>query len=138
MSDSTNHEKPLGWPLFLAGFLVILLGPIIYVIQFQMGRLTTPWYAPILGTLGVVLMTVALWRRRIVLLKIAYLFFVLFCGFEWFMILEGTRIPQYVGPAQPGIALPAFTATCADGKPISNLDLQNGKPSILLFFRGHW
>jgi peroxiredoxin len=34
--------------------------------------------------------------------------------------------------------LPSFTATLADGATFSNKDLQNGKPAILLFFRGHW
>jgi hypothetical protein len=137
-TTSDDTTRPRGWPLFLVGLLLILLGPILYVVQFQMAHLTTPWYAPILGTLGVILMLLSLWRGKSVLLKIGFFLGLLFCAFEWFMILQGTTVPHYTGPAQPGEALPSFTATLADGATFSNKDLQNGKPAILLFFRGHW
>ena len=46
--------------------------------------------------------------------------------------------PPYAGPAKMGEKLPAFTATLADGSPFTNSNLQEGKPTVLVFFRGHW
>jgi hypothetical protein len=111
---------------------------VIYTIEFNLHRLETPWYAPILATLGVLLMGISAWRRRGVLRIIALMFFALLCGGEWFMVGVAIRSPEYVGPAQPGQKLPPFTTTRADGAPFSNRDLENGQPTVLVFFRGHW
>ncbi len=69
----------------------------------------------------------------------AFLFLlVVVCGFEWFMVLVGIKTPEYHGPAVVGQPIPTFVASLADGKPFSDKDLEIGKPSVLLFFRGRW
>jgi hypothetical protein len=130
--------KPRGWPLFLAGFLLIVVGPVLYAIQFQMGRLNTPWYMPILATTGVLLMAASLWVRMGILRSIGLVFFGLFCAFQWYAIGFMALLPSYTGPAQAGVALPAFAAKFADGGTFSNADLEKGRPTVLVFFRGHW
>ena len=137
MDTRSEIARPRGWPLFLAGFLLFLIGPVAYVVEFSMARLTTPWYLPILSTLGVLLMTASLVRRFGILRSIGLAFFLLFCGLQWFMFLVIAVNPAYQGPA-PGVAMPAFNAKFADGSTFSNGDLEAGKPTVLVFFRGHW
>lgn len=126
------------WPFFLLGILLFLAGPLIYVIQFRQHYLATPWYVPALATLGGLLMIVAVWQRWGWLRAIGLGVFVLVCAFEWFMVAVATRTPAYTGPAQAGHAVPAFTTTLADGTAYTDRDLQKGKWTILLFFRGRW
>jgi hypothetical protein len=132
---SASPRRP---PWFLLGVLLFLLGPIIYAVQFNMKRLTTPWYVPILATVGVLFMILSVRRRRGILRISGLVLFVLFCGYEWFTMLVTTRVPAYTGPAQSGQPIPAFTATLANGRPFTATDLRNGTPTVLLFFRGHW
>jgi hypothetical protein len=131
-------SKPRGWPLFLVGFLILITGIVIYGVQFSQGHLITPWFVPILGTIGVLVMMLAYLRCHRVWCGILTMLFLGLCGLEWFMLLQLSLLPAYTGPAHPGAALPTFSATLADGKEFSNSALESGKPSILLFFRGHW
>jgi hypothetical protein len=123
---------------FLLGALLCLAGPVIYFAQFSwLKHFTTPWYAPLLGTAGVLMMAVAFWQNRR-FWRVAILgLFVLLCGFEWFLILS-SRLPAYSGPAQPGKKIPAFSAVFADGRAFTDKELEDGKPVVLLFNRGHW
>jgi hypothetical protein len=125
-------------PWFLVGVIVFFLGIGAYVIQFRLKQFVTPWYAPVLATLGVALMGVSVWQRRGILRSIGLALFVLLCGFEWFLLLVATRTPAYTGPAQPGQKMPAFATTLADGRAFTNHDLENGSGSVLVFFRGRW
>jgi hypothetical protein len=125
------------WPLFLVGVLLFIAGPAIYYVQFQMKHLVTPWYAPIMASVGVLLMAMSVWQRRGVLRSVGLVLFVLMCGMEWFMLL-GMGTPAYTGPAQSGSKVPTFATALADGKSYTNKDLQDGKPTVLLFFRGRW
>src|ERR1700688_3704789 len=86
-------------PLFLLGVLLFILGPALYVIQFRLDHLATPWYVPILATIGVLFMLISARQRRGVARIAGVLLLALFCGFEWFMLLVGTRTPLYTGPA---------------------------------------
>jgi uncharacterized membrane protein YhhN len=125
-------------PWFLLGFLLFLLGPVAYFVQFRLGRLTTPWYLPAVGTAGVLLMAAGAWQRRGVLRAVGLGVFVLLCGFEWWCLLVEWRTPPYTGPARPGVRVPAFAAALADGRPFTDRDLEGGPPSVLVFFRGRW
>jgi hypothetical protein len=129
---------PRRWPLFLAGVLLFLLGPAIYVVQVSLKDLTMPWHLPILATLGVVLMALSVGQRRGVWRSAALVFFVLLCGLEWFFLVAITKTPLYAGPAQPGRKVPEFTAAYADGQAFTHNNLEDGKRSVLLFFRGRW
>src|SRR4029079_7110357 len=137
MDTALPGAKPRGWPLFLAGFLLFLVGPAIYAYQFSNAHLTTPWYLPLLSTLGVVLMLASLVRRMSILRSIGFVLFLAFCGLQWFMFLHVAVNPPYEGPAKPGAKVPEFAAKRADGASFSNADLSTGKATALVFFRGH-
>ena len=131
-------KPPRGWPLFLAGAVLFVLGPIGYVIQFEQAHFTTPWYLPILSTLGVLLMAASVFRSWSVLRTIGVVVFALICGLEWFVFAVATKTPPYAGPAIAGARTPAFSAKLADGQTFTDRDLARGTPTILLFYRGHW
>src|SRR5262245_18128115 len=135
-AESASH--PRRWPLFLAGIALFLIGPAMYVVQFQLKSLFAPWYAPILATLGAALMVASAWRRGGIARSIGAAFFVIVCGLEWFMLGVGTLTPLYTGPAEIGRKIPVFTTTLADGTPFTEKDLERGNPTVLLFFRGRW
>jgi hypothetical protein len=124
--------------LLLAGVLLFLLGPALYVVQFRLKHLWTPWYVPVLASFGFVLLL--LWARRSrIWVRIAVLVVGgLVCGLGWFALIEASRTPAYTGPAKPGNKLPTFSATLADGRAFTNRDLEAGTPTVLLFFRGRW
>jgi hypothetical protein len=128
---------PRQQPLFLLGVLLLFLGLGIYVVQFSMKQFVTPWHVPILGTLGVVLMCVSVWQHPGTLRIAGLVLFVLLCGCEWFFLVA-SKTPSYDGPAQPGSKMPVFAAALADGSAFTDKDLEKGKPSVLLFFRGRW
>ena len=123
---------------FWSGIGLCLLGPILNIVQVQMKLLFVPWYAPVLATLGVVLMLYAVTRRLSILRIILLSLFGLLCVGEWLFIAVATKLPAYEGPARAGEKLPAFTTRLADGSPLSEKDLEKGQASALVFFRGHW
>jgi hypothetical protein len=129
---------PRRWPLFLLGLLCFVAGPVGYFIQIGMKQLTMPWYAPVLATVGVLLMAASFFQRRGVMRAIGLLLFLLMCGFEWLFVLVIAKSPLYEGPAKVGQRVPVFAASLADGTPFTNKDLENGTPTVLLFFRGRW
>jgi hypothetical protein len=126
------------WLLFLVGVLLVLLGPAVYAVQLSWHYLKTPWYVPILASCGVLLMAVSVWRRPGLVRGAGLVLFLLVCGFEWFFVLVALRTPPYTGPAQPNQHIPAFATTLANGTPFTSKDLENGKPTVLVFYRGHW
>jgi hypothetical protein len=138
MENSAPTTPPRRLPLYFLGVFLFFLGPAIYAIQFSMGSFPFPWYVPALATVGVFFGIISVGQRG-GWIRIAFLFLLIFiCGFEWFMVLVGIKTPEYTGPAQAGRQLPAFVTTLADGKPFTEKDLENGKPAVLLFFRGRW
>ena len=129
---------PRRLPLYLLGTLLFIAGPVIYFIQFRMNRLVVPWYAPILATVGVVLILIAVMQRGGVIRIAVLVLLTLLCGLEWFFLVVGAKSPTYQGPAQAGHQLPPFVTTLADGKPFTNKDLETGTATALVFFRGRW
>jgi hypothetical protein len=128
---------PRRWPLFLVAVLFVILGPAIYFAQFQARVLVTPWYAPILATLGVLFAAASVWQRGGIVRIVGLVLLLLFCGFEWAMIYI-SKTPAYTGPAQIGRKMPAFATTLADGTTFTNHNLEEGTPTALVFFRGRW
>jgi hypothetical protein len=137
-TELSTNRRTRRWPLFLLGFVLFLVGPIVFAVQLSLHQLKMPWHLPILSTIGVVLMAASAWQRRGMLRIAGLVLFVLLCGFEWYMVLVKFRTPEYHGPATAGQTIPAFTTSLADGKALTNTDLQNGKRTVLLFFRGRW
>jgi hypothetical protein len=123
---------------FLLGASIFFLGIIIYVVQMATKHLVVPWHVPILGTIGVLLMLVSVVQRPGILRIIGLVIFIALAGMEWHVLLIGSKIAPYTGPAHQGEKLPAFTATFADGRPFSQETLQDGTATVLVFFRGHW
>ena len=125
-------------PLFSLGVLLFFLGPLIYTVQFQLKHLVTPWYAPILATLGVLFMVASVWQRRGVWRIGGLVLFAAVCGLEWFFLVAAAKDPVYTGPAQPGRKAPAFSTTLANGQSFTDKDLELGTSTVLVFFRGRW
>jgi hypothetical protein len=123
--------------LFL-GMLVAVTGVGIYVFQLRAKDLSTPWYMPILATVGLALVLAALVRSRTVWRWIATVVFALFAGVQWLMLLVLLATPAYTGPAKAGEAFPTFVATTADGSTFTQENLKGDSNTILLFFRGRW
>ncbi len=135
---ATTTPAPRRWPFFWAGLLLFLVGPVLYAVQVSLKHLWTPWYVPLMASLGIVLMIASVLQRRSALRGAALVFFALLCGGEWYLMLVATKTPAYTGPAQPGGKLPPFAAMLADGTPFTNKHVENEVRSVLVFFRGRW
>jgi hypothetical protein len=121
------------------GVGLFLLGLVLFFVQaFLLKYLVTPWYMPILFTLGVVLALVSVRQRPTWTRVIASLVLALLCAGEWYFILSVSRLPEYKGPVQVDKKIPEFTTTFADGSSFTEKDLQKGTPTVLVFYRGHW
>jgi hypothetical protein len=143
MTEPQSQTSPAAapsrrWLFFLVGVLLFIAGPALYAWQLSAGRLTMPWYLPVMATLGLLFMARAVWLRPGVIGIIGLLLFAALCGLEWFGMLVLMNTPDYTGPAQVGKQVPTFVAALADGTTFSDKDLENGKSTILVFFRGHW
>jgi hypothetical protein len=135
--ETTLQTATRRWPLFLLGLLLFILGPISVFAQLHFHDRHTPYQAPILATLGVLLMAVSLWQRGGIIRGIALFLFAALCGLEWFLLLVAMKTPDYAGPTV-GQKTPPFTTTLANGSAFTNDDLAKGENTVLIFFRGHW
>jgi hypothetical protein len=116
-----------------------VLGLVLYVLQITAAKmLATPWYTPILGTVGVGLLVLALFRARTIWRILAVVIFGLLVGGEWHFLLSGSVLPAYSGPVAAGRSFPAFATTLADGSPFTQENLGGDKNTVLVFFRGRW
>ena len=121
------------------GVGLFLLGVVLFFVQaFVFKHLVTPWYMPILFTLGALSALVSVRQRRTWTRVIALVVLALFSGFQWYFILSISRLPEYKGPVQVDKRIPEFTSTFADGSSFTDRDLQKGTPTVLVFYRGHW
>jgi hypothetical protein len=137
-SNTALNAPPRSWPLFLSGVLLFVLGPAIYFVQISLGHLDMPWHLPVLAAVGVLFMAASVLQRRGVWRSVGLVLFALICGLEWYLVLVAGKTPPYDGPAKVGYKVPEFAATYADGRAFTNKDLEDGKPTVLLFYRGHW
>jgi hypothetical protein len=139
MSDvyKTTSRHP-GRSLLVLGVLVAVAGPVLgIVLMFVAKILITPWYMPLVGTLGVALIVLALMRSRSIWRWTALVIFTLFVGFQWWALLA-MRTPAYTGPVKDGQPFPAFATRLADGSTFTQTDLQGDQNTVMVFFRGHW
>jgi hypothetical protein len=107
------------------------------LLTFAAKILITPWYAPLLGTLGVALIILALMRSRSIWRWTAVVIFTLLVAFQWYALLA-MRTPAYTGPVKDGEPFPAFATTLADGSAFTQADLQGDQNAVMVLFRGHW
>src|SRR5262245_61352539 len=94
--------RSTGRSLLYLGMLTALAGVAIFMVQFNAAILKTPWYMPILATVGMVLIFASLKQQRTAARWIAAGLFTLFAGFQWFAMLVMMKLPAYVGPAKVG------------------------------------
>src|SRR5438105_263125 len=76
----------------------VILSVALYVVQISFKVLTTPWYMPILGSLGGLLLFVAVTQRPSLWRILSLLVFGGLAAFEWYFLLVFTRVPPYDGP----------------------------------------
>jgi hypothetical protein len=131
-------RSPRRWYFFAAGFLLFLLGPGVYFLEFRAKHLGLPWYVPVLAAIGVILMSVWAWQRPRWWRIASVVPFAIVCGLEWFIVFVATSTPTYTGPAEVGRAIPKFATALADGTPFTDDELRQGVPTALVFFRGRW
>jgi hypothetical protein len=130
---SVRHGRIWLW----AGVVLCLLGIPLYLVQLRLRLLFTPWYTPVLATLGIICLVIA-WRLQRSIWRVATIFmFALLTGFEWHFLLSYSRLPDYTGPARVGEQVPAFMARRSNGEPFTEKDL-TGEPTALVLFRGRW
>jgi hypothetical protein len=127
--------RSLGRGYFWLGLAAPVLGLALFFGLFSLKILFTPWYAPALATLGVVLLIISVARRRTIARIIGLVLITVLAGFEWFVVLQ--RLPDYKGPAV-GDPMPAFTAMQAKGGTFTDADLRDGSRRAMVFFRGRW
>jgi hypothetical protein len=120
------------------GIILALLPLVACIIQFQLKRLTVPWYLPLLSTLGVLLLLLSLRRRRTVWRFLALVLFGLLTAGEWVFLGALMKLPAYTGPAVVGQPFPTFSTTLADGSHFTEAQLKGDKNTVLVFFRGRW
>ncbi len=133
----TTARHP-GRSLLLLGVLIGVAGPVLNILlMFAAKILITPWYAPLLETLGVALIILALMRSRSIWRWTALVIFTLLLAFGWFAVLA-MRLPAYTGPVKDGQPFPAFATTLADGAAFTQDDLKGDRNTVMVFFRGHW
>jgi hypothetical protein len=127
-----------GRSMLLLGVFLAVGGYVLSMVLMFAGKiLITAWYAPILGTLGLVLIVLALKRSRSIWRWTAVVIFTLFVGFEWFVVFA-MRLPAYTGPVKARQTFPAFATTLADGSAFTQDDLKGDQDTVMVFFRGHW
>jgi hypothetical protein len=134
---SSLRSPPTGRWLIGLGWGLLLLGLGFYFFQFfALNQYVVPWYAPAMGTAGVVFILIATLKRWTVWRLVALALCLLLTGFEWHFLLSASWLDNYAGP-EVGKNVPLFTAVRADGRPFTERDLA-AAPTVLLFFRGHW
>jgi hypothetical protein len=123
---------------FWLGLGLALLGIIAYLFQLVVLKyLVSPWYLPVTGTLGALLLLASVWQRRGVWRVVVLLLVTLLAIGEWRIMIKA-QLPPYMGPVVVGKPMPAFATQRADGTPFSQRDLEGKQNTVLVFFRGRW
>ncbi len=135
---SAGAGRHPGRVYLVLGALLAAAGLGTYALQFRAKVLTTPWYVPILATVGVALAVTALVRSRSAWRWATAVLLTLLAAAEWVFLLVLMSTPAYTGPAKAGQPFPAFTTTLADGSTFTQDNLKGEQNTVLLFFRGRW
>src|SRR5262249_44005509 len=131
MNDlNKTTARHLGRSLLLLGVFLAVAGPVLMILlTFAAKILITPWYAPLLGTVGVALIILALTRSRSIWRWTAVVIFTLFVAFQWYALLA-MRTPAYTGPVKDGEPFPAFATTLADGSAFTQAHLPGDQNTV--------
>jgi hypothetical protein len=137
ISDRAVPLRSRGRRLLLLGLALAVLSVVAYAVQISLARLFAPWYMPVLGTVGVVLVIISLREKRTVWRVLALVGVGLLAVADWGMLLA-FRLPAYTGPVTVGRPFPTFETLRADGTPFTQSNLAGDRTSALVFFRGRW
>jgi len=118
--------------------LLPFIGIAIYVFQVQAKILRTPWYIPVIATVGLALIILALVQSRSVIRWLAVVLFTLFAGLLWVVFGVMMNVPEYTGPVKVEQPFPSFSTTLADGSKFTEDNLKGDKNTVMVFFRGRW
>src|SRR5438552_582348 len=139
MDSTSPRDARSGRGLFWLGILCAIAGPPLYTAQLMAwGQTFTPWYVPVLATLGVGLVILSLNRRRTVWRGLAFALVLVIAAGNWWFLASYAGLPAYTGPVAAGAPFPEFVAKRADGSPFTRADLAGDRATALIFFRGHW
>lgn len=136
--NTESFSHPPGRGFLWAGVALMLLAVLLFLAQFQLKRLFVPWYLPALTSVGAVLLLFSVLRTRTFARMIVFGFVLLLAVAEWYFLIVFAKLPEYDGPAHVGAMMPGFTTARADGTSFTQADLQDGTPSVMVFFRGRW
>src|SRR5271163_1885655 len=107
MNAPTPSAAGTGRGLFWLGVLCAIAGPPLYMAQLMAwGQTRSPWYAPVLATLGVGLVILALRRRRTIQRGLALIFVIILATGSWWFLTSYVRLPVYAGPVAAGEPFP--------------------------------
>ena len=117
------------------GILAPFIGFGLYLLQVTAAKqLWMPWYAPILATLGTLLILLSLGRRFGIGRLIALLLVGAIAAGQWWFILVYARLPHETGMVVKDQPFPAFTATRAsDGSDFTQDSLKGKQNTVLVF-----
>ena len=139
LSPPTTAKRRYPGRIYIGlGIVTALLGLFFYLYQLFNSLLTTPWYLPVFGTVGLGLMVLALFMAWTRWRLVGVVLLGLFAGLEWYFILVFTVLPHYQGPVEEQDSFPAFRTTLSDGTPFTEKDLKGNKDTVMVFFRGRW
>lgn len=135
-SSKAGHRpgRLLAW----AGIALVILGPLLYFAQIQGNILTVPWHAPILGSVGLVVLAVGLLRSLTAWRLVGVVLLGLLVAGQWYWLTILTKLPPLSETLSEGRPLPAFTSVLADGTTFTPESLAGGKHALMVFFRGRW
>jgi 4-amino-4-deoxy-L-arabinose transferase-like glycosyltransferase len=138
LARPTTDRRHPGRIYLVLGLLALLVGPLLYFVQLRASVLIAPWYVPLLATLSLGLVAVALVRSRSVWRWVTAALCTFFAAAEWVMLLVLLSAPAYTGHAKAGQPFPAFTTTLANGSTFDQERLKGDKNTVMVFFRGRW
>jgi hypothetical protein len=135
---STAARPKTGRWMMWAGVVLAILAIALVVVQYSIGWLIVPWYAPLLTTAGAAALAWSLRKRRSVVRVLAFGLVALLAGLQWHFLLSASKLPSYDGPVKMGQQIPAFHTRLANGQTFTEQDFDGGLRSALVFFRGRW
>lgn len=140
MNDTTQPvPRASGRWLLGVGFGLTVIGVAIVFAPLFLKKTIAPWWAsPGLATLSAGMILAAVWRRPGIVRIGSLVLIGAFAALQWFFFGVMLRLPDYSGPVSDGRLFPDFRSCQADGRPFTVQDLKDGRPTVMVLFRGRW